>query len=387
MATSVVMPALEMAQETGRLVAWRKREGEAVSKGELLMDVETDKAVIEVEAEADGILAAVRAQEGDVVTVGQTIAWIVAPGEPVPVDDRPPRGGRQAVEPAPKADRPSVPVAVSAGAAERALMSPRARRLAAERGIDLSDVRGSGPGGAVLATDVVTSGAAPAEDPGDTWRIMAERVTASWTTVPQFFVARDVDADALVDWRKRLAAEAEVIAEITYTDLLVALVARSLRRHPRLNARWIDGTIRHHDEINIGVATTVERGLVVPVLHGADRLPLRELAARRQALVERARTGRLRPADLAGGTFTISNLGMYHVHAFTAIVNAPQAAILAVGRIADRVVAREGQPVVRPQMSLTLSCDHRVADGARAAAFLGDLANAIEHPESGVVSA
>ena len=387
MATSVVMPALEMAQETGRLVAWRKHEGEAVSKGELLMDVETDKAVVEVEAEADGVLAGVRAREGDVITVGQTIAWIVAPGEPVPVEDRPPRGGRQAVEPAPKADRPSAPAAAPGAAAERALMSPRARRLAAERGIDLSDVRGSGPGGAVLATDVVTSGAAPAEDPGDTWRVMAERVTASWTTVPQFFVARDVDADALVDWRKRLAAEAEVTAEITYTDLLVALVARSLRRHPRLNARWIDGTIRHHDEINIGVATAVERGLVVPVLHGADRLPLRELAARRQALVERARAGRLRPADLVGGTFTISNLGMYHVHAFTAIVNAPQAAILAVGRIADRVVAHEGRPAVRPQMSVTLSCDHRVVDGARAAAFLADLASAIEHPESVLIGA
>lgn len=354
MATSVVMPALEMAQETGRLVAWRKHEGEAVSKGELLMDVETDKAVVEVEAEADGVLAGVRAREGDVITVGQTIAWIVAPGEPVPVEDRP-------------------------------LMSPRARRLAAERGLDPSAVRGSGPGGVVLATDVVPSEAPPAEDPGDTWRIMAERVTASWTTVPQFFVARDVDADALIEWRTRLATEAG--AEVTYTDMLVALVARSLRRHPRLNARWTDGAIRHHDEVNIGVATAVERGLVVPVLHGADRLPLRDLAARRHALVERARAGRLRSADLAGGTFTISNLGMYHVHAFTAIVNAPQAAILAVGRIADRVVAREGRPVVRPQMSLTLSCDHRVADGARAAAFLDDLAGAIEHPESAFVGA
>jgi len=381
LATSVVMPALEMAQETGKLVAWRKREGEAVSKGELLMDVETDKAVVEVEAAADGILAGVRATEGDVIAVGQTIAWILAPGESVPADERQPAGGRHASRPAPAPDRSDTPAASPGPTGDRPLLSPRARRLAKERGVDLRGVSGSGPGGAVLATDLAASDAPPAEDPGDIWRIMADRVTASWT-VPQFFVARDVDAAALVDRRRRLAADGGAGAEVTYTDLLVAVVARALRNHPRLNASWIEGRIQHHDAVNIGIATAVDRGLVVPVIHDADRLSVRDIAVRRSELVERARTSRLRPADLAGGTFTISNLGMYHVQAFTAIVNSPQAAILAVGRITDRVVAREGQPVVRPQLSLTLSSDHRVADGARAAAFLNELAEAIEHLEN-----
>ena len=382
MATSVVMPALEMAQETGKLVAWRKREGEAVSKGEPLMDVETDKAVVEVEAAADGILSGVRATQGDVVAVGQTIAWILAPGESVPADERQPAGGRHASRPAPAPDRSDTPAASPGPTDDRPRLSPRARRLAKERGVDLRGVSGSGPGGAVLATDIAAPDAPPTEDPGDIWRIMADRVTASWTAVPQFFVARDVDAAALVDRRRRLATIGCGGAEVTYTDLLTAVVARALRNHPRLNASWIEGRILHHAAVNIGIATAVDRGLVVPVIHQADRLPVRDIAVRRSELVERARTGRLRPADLAGGTFTISNLGMYHVQAFTAIVNSPQAAILAVGRIADRVVAREGQAVVRPQVSLTLSSDHRVADGARAAAFLSELAEAIEHVES-----
>lgn len=384
MATSVVMPALEMAQETGKLVVWHKREGEAVSKGEPLMDVETDKAVVEVEAAADGILAGVRAAEGEVIAVGQTIAWILAAGETVPAGERQPAGGRQAPQQAPTPERPATPAAGPGRAGDRPLLSPRARRLARERGVDVRGLGGSGPGGAVLATDLAAPGAPPAEDPGDIWRIMAERVTASWTAVPQFFVARDVDAAALVERRRQLAAAGETGAPVTYTDLLAALVAAALRNHPRLNASWIDGRIQPHEAVNIGIATAVDRGLVVPVIHDVDRLSVRDIAAKRFELVERARAGRLRPADVAGGTFTISNLGMYHVQAFTAIVNAPQAAILAVGRIADRVVAREGQPVVRPEMSLTLSSDHRVADGARAAAFLHELAEKIEHLE-GVV--
>lgn len=378
MATSVVMPALEMAQETGRLLGWRKQEGEAVAKGEPLMDVETDKAVVEVEAEADGILAAVRAHEGDVITVGQTIAWILAPGEAVPAEEPRVASGRSAPTPVAGPVRSEAqPTAVATGG--RALMSPRARRLAAERGLDVSHVSGSGPGGALQAADLA---AVPEPATDSIWRLMAERVTTSWTTVPQFFVTRDVDAGELVDLRERLMADraGESAGSVTYTDVLVLLVARALRSHPELNASWVNGAVRRHDAVNIGVATAVDQGVVVPVIHGADRLPIRDLARRRRELVERARLGRLRPADIADGTFTISNLGTYDVQAFTAIVNAPQAAILAVGRISDRVVARDGRPVVRPQMNLTLSCDHRVADGARAAVFLTDLAGFVERP-------
>ncbi|MBI2220759.1 MAG: 2-oxo acid dehydrogenase subunit E2 [Acidobacteria bacterium] len=379
MAVHVVMPALEMAQETGKLVAWRKQEGESVRKGELLMEVETDKAVVEIEASADGVLAGVRAREGDVVAVGQTIAWIVAPGEQPPAETQPARTGRETVHHQ-AADMPP-PSRAAADAGARPLMSPKARRLAAERGVAVE--AGSGPGGAVLAADLAGSAAASASAGAlpATWRVMAERMAASWSTVPHFFVARDVDAGSLAALRARLNTTAGAPREITVTDLLVALVARALRRHPGINASWMDGAVQAHAQVNIGVAIGVDNGVVAPVIRDADRLDVAALAERRGQLVDRARAGRLQPSDLTGGTFTISNLGMYEVDAFSAIVNAPQAAILAVGRIADRVVAREGRPAVRPMMSVTLSSDHRVIDGVRAAAFLADLARLIEDAE------
>lgn len=376
------MPALEMAQETGKLVAWRKQEGEPVRKGELLMEIETDKAVVEIEASADGVLAGVRAREGDVVAVGQTIAWIVAPGEPPPVETAPVRTGRETVhrqDHATATPSPTTPVPSPGGG--RPLMSPKARRLAAERGVSVE--AGSGPGGAIVASDL--AGAPSSESPSAlpaVWRLMAERMSASWTTVPHFFVTRDLDARSLGSLRARLSGSGR---EITVTDLLVALVARALRRHPGVNASWHNGRLQQHQDINIGIAIGVDEGVVAPVIRQADRLAPAAIAERRAELVGRARDGRLQPADLTGGTFTISNLGMYGVDAFTAIVNAPQGAILAVGRIADRVVVENGQPVVRPMMSATLSLDHRVIDGVRAAQFLGDLASLVEQAE-GVLS-
>jgi pyruvate dehydrogenase E2 component (dihydrolipoamide acetyltransferase) len=207
---------------------------------------------------------------------------------------------------------------------------------------------------------------------------MAERMTASWTTAPHFYLVREVDASRLVAWRERLKSPAG--AKITYTDLLVRLVAVSLSRHPEVNAAWKDGAIVPAADISIGLAVAIDAGLVVPVIHRADTLSLAELATRREDLVSRAQAGRLRPADIQGGGFTISNLGMFGVDAFSAIVNPPQAAILAVGRIADRVVPIKGRPAVRPTMVLTLSCDHRALDGARGARFLGELADLIEEP-------
>jgi len=268
--------------------------------------------------------------------------------------------------------------------------SPKARRLAAERGLDLSAIRGSGPGGAVLAGDVPSAArpavtAPPAAAPrgaapgvGTVWRIMAERMTASWTSAPHFYLVREVNVSRLATWLDR--ARKQTGAHVTYTDLLVKLVAAALSLHPRANASWRDGAIVQNAEINLGLAVAIEDGLVVPVIHRADTLRLPELAARRADVVGRAQAGKLRPADIQGGGFTISNLGMYGVDAFSAIVNPPQAAILAVGRIADRVVALEGRPVVQPTMVLTLSCDHRALDGARAAQFLGTLADLIEEP-------
>jgi pyruvate dehydrogenase E2 component (dihydrolipoamide acetyltransferase) len=270
-------------------------------------------------------------------------------------------------------------------------ISPKARRLAKELGVDIANVRGTGPGGEVLASDVQAAAAAPAsarseksrkiEVPTSLGRIMAERTTQSWTTVPHFFVSRDLDAITLNEYRARIVGEIENQIHITHTDLLVALVARVLLKHPRLNASWSTEGIQLHDHVNMGVAIAVNDGVVAAVIHNAHSASLAEIATQRRDVAERARAGKLRPADIADATFTISNLGMYQVDQFSAIITPPQAAILAVGTIVDRVVAVEGKPTVRPMMTLTLSCDHRVADGARAAQFLSDLAEAIRDPQ------
>jgi pyruvate dehydrogenase E2 component (dihydrolipoamide acetyltransferase) len=391
MAFSVVMPALEMAQETGKLVAWRKSEGESVVKGEPLLEIETDKAVLEVESPADGILAGVSEQAGAVVPVGKTIAWIVRPGE-VPPSEVAASGS--SVPNATETTRVATPVVPSREAASGAPISPKARRLAKERGVDIASLRGSGPGGEILASDVLAAAeptnAPPkgtpkdVEIPSSIGRLMAERTTQSWTTVPHFFVVREIDAGALVEARERLGSATEKARgiKLTHTDFLVALIARVLVKHPRMNASWSGAGISLNHEVNIGVAMAVEDGVVATVIHNADKANLGEIAVQRRDLTERARAGRLRPFDIAGATFTISNLGMFHVDAFSAIISPPQAAILAVGSITDRVVPVDGRPAIRPMMTLTLSCDHRVVDGARAAVFLNEVAEAVREPDN-----
>jgi len=397
MAFSVVMPALEMAQETGKLIAWRKKEGDRVTKGEPLLEIETDKAVMEVEATADGILAGITGIVGSDIPVGQTIAWIVAPGEKPPTEKE---SSSSAPAARGKTESHAVPAAVGAPAptaAAGAKISPKARRLAKELGVDVASVRGSGPGGEILASDVQTAAAPTAagstvasaksanvEVPSTLGRLMAERTTQSWTTVPHFFVTRDIDATALNAYREKLLAEIERTdgIRITHTDLLVALTSRVLLKHPRLNSSFTTPGIRLHDHVNMGVAIAVNDGVVAAVIPNAHTASLAEIAKQRRDIADRARAGKLRPADIADATFTISNLGMYHVDHFTAIITPPQAAILAVGSIADRVVAVEGKPAIRPMMTLTLSSDHRVADGARAAMFLNDLAEALREPQN-----
>jgi pyruvate dehydrogenase E2 component (dihydrolipoamide acetyltransferase) len=394
MAFSVVMPALEMAQETGKLLAWRKQEGDHVSKGEPLLEIETDKAVVEVEAPADGILAGIKAAVGADIPVGQTIAWIVAPGEAPPAESTPTApaaraGAHTKVESLHAAATPAIAAAHSA--VSGAKISPKARRLAKELDVDLAAVRGSGPGGEILATDVQALASAPVpaqeksgsiEVASSLGRIMAERTTESWKTVPHFFVTREIEVTALNDYRERILADIERShhLRISHTDLLVGLAARVLLKHPRLNASWSAEGIRLHDYVNMGVAIAVNDGVVAAVISNAHTVSLAEISTKRRDVTARARAGNLRPADIADATFTISNLGMYQVDQFSAIVTPPQAAILAVGGIADRVIALQGQPAVRPMMTLTISCDHRVADGARAALFLRDLAEAIREP-------
>jgi pyruvate dehydrogenase E2 component (dihydrolipoamide acetyltransferase) len=450
MAISVVMPALEMAQETGKLVSWLKQEGEPVRKGEMLLEVETDKAVVEVEAAGDGILAAVTAKPGDVIPVGHTIAWLVKPGEAAPAAGQPsaPSARRTDAMPA-LAAAPEAGPRAAAGAVPAARISPKARRLAQEHSVDLSRVKGSGPGGEILADDIlavaqqvrlkpdattevrlkpdtttevrlkpdtttevrlkpdttplgqagppsaivasgayvvpgayVVSGFGRTEALGTVGRLMAERTTHSWTTVPHFFLTREVDATALNLAREALlpAIEQSHGVKVTHTDVLVSVVARTLKRHARVNASWTAGGIIVHEEINVALALAVDNAVVTGVIRAADAASLGEMAVRRRELAERARAGRLHPDDIAGATFTVSNLGMYGVDAFTAIIVPPQAAILAVGAIADRVVAVDGKPAVRPMLTLTLSCDHRVIDGARAAEFMRDVAAALQEP-------
>jgi pyruvate dehydrogenase E2 component (dihydrolipoamide acetyltransferase) len=390
------MPALEMAQETGKLLAWRKKEGEQVTKGEPLLEIETDKAVVEVEAPADGVLSAVSANTGDEIPVGKTIAWLLKPGESVPSGTSAsnaltPRGASLQGMPSSftPTDTPSHAVAAPR-------ISPKARRLAKELGVEVERITGTGPGGVVSAEDVKAHANRPPSNPGPlpgspaiaadplsaVARLMAERTTRSWTSVPHFFVSRGVDCTALQAFHKEQAAQFEESdgGKLTITDILIAITARVLAEHPRLNASWDNGAMLPNADVNISIAMAVRDGVVNAVIHGAQKESLAGIAARRQQLTGLARGNKLRPTDIRGGTFSISNLGMYKVDAFTAIIPSPQVAILAVGNIADRVVALDGQPVVRSVMTMTLSSDHRVIDGARAGEFLRDLTNALQEP-------
>ena len=445
MATNVILPALGMAQDTGKIVRWLKAEGEPVVKGEPVAEIETDKATVELEAPASGRLVNVLARDGDEVPVGHVIATILAADELPREKNAPslPAGGLDSNPSEDKHNAPKVATNASARssgisasplaariAAEHNLdltrvkaggrriqkadvlshiqeqqkgspaglqahllpASPKARRLAKEQGKDLGALTGTGPGGAVLTADVLAAPAPAAQETeiaenvverqasavSSTWRIMAERTTQSWTTVPHFYLVREVNASRLMTWHELIQKRSP--AKVTYTDLLVKIVAAALREHPRLNASWQQGGIVLHPEIHIGLAVATQEGLVVPVIHQADTLSLQEIAQARSDLAAKAQAGRLRLQDIADGTFTISNLGMYGVDAFDAVINSPQAAILAVGRIAERVVPVHGQPAVQPMMTLTLSCDHRAVDGARGAQFLDTVATLIEEP-------
>jgi len=417
MATSVVMPALEMAQETGKLVSWKKKEGEQVKKGEILLEVETDKAVVEIEAAVDGVLAGVTAKVDDVVPVGQVIAWLLKAGESVPASSTPQQTGRKMDSaPAAAAAAAVVEAAPEPASVAGAKISPKARRLAREHGVDIARVKGSGPGGEILADDIMKAAAgAPAPAPStsaappvapaaaarpasppvaaqlgsDTGvvssigRIMAERTTQSWTQVPQFYVTRAVDATNMNASRARRVPDIERShgVKVTHTDILVAAVARSLRQFPRMNGSWNNVSIAMHAEVNVALAMAVENAVVTAVIKNADKLSLGDIAKERKGLTERARANRLTPADIQGATFTISNLGMMEVDAFTAIIVPPQAGILAVGAIKDQVVATGGFIGIKPLMNLTLTSDHRVIDGARAAEFLNDVVAGLTDPD------
>ena len=396
MATEVIMPALGMAQEKGTLVNWLKAEGEAVKKGEPLMEVETDKAAVEIEAPASGILADVTAFAGDEIPVGQKIAVILASGEALPTkqenktapvrkDPHPfplPEGEGRGEGRAPTTSR---------HVGERAAASPAAKRIAKEKGLDLGSLKGSGPGGSVVAEDVLRAGgaqtAAPAGPPKlketvqltAMRRIVGERMSKSKQTAPHFYIGMDMDMTKVnrqrSDWKER---GEKLIPSIN--DFILCSSARALRDFPSLNAAFTAQGIQIFSDINIGMAVALEEGLVAPVIRNADRLSLQEMAKQSRELSEKAQKKKLFPLDYEGGTFTVSNLGMLGVDSFVAIINPPQCAILAVGRVAPRAVPHGEGIAVRSMMTMTLSADHRIVDGAIAARFLQQVKGLLEKP-------
>ena len=390
MPTDVIMPALGFDMTEGLLVRWLKNEGDPVEKGQAIAEIETEKATVEIEAAATGILARIIVQAGGTVPVGTLIGVIAETGEEVATVS--------AQAPAPPAPAPA-PEAGKGGAAPpgaRVRVSPVARKMAEDAGLDLSRIKGAGPGGRVLERDVQAAIAArsapeplgvPAgPPPGATVllnrmrKTIARRMTESKATAPHFYITVEINMDDAMKMREQLNSFAPEADRISVNDLVVAAAARTLARFPALNASYRDGSLEMHSQVNIGIAVALEDGLIPPVVRDADKKPLKKIAAESRALTERARTNKLRSDDLGGGTFTVSNLGMFDVDEFIAIINPPEAAILAVGAVTRRPVAVAGEVRIASLIKTTLSVDHRVADGAQAGRFMQEFKKLLENP-------
>ena len=408
MAVEVKLPRLGQGMESGTIVRWLKSEGESVAKGEPLFELDTDKVTQEVEADADGVLLKIVVQEGE-ANVGTTVALLGSEGEDVSELLAGAQSGNGSVAaPAEAAEEaPSDTVsqddqalaesgpAPSREAGERVKASPLARRIARERGIDLAALTGTGPDGRVIAEDVEKAATAPAAAPAavpapagevevveltNVRKTIARRLTEAWQA-PVFQLTATADATALVATRERLVdllAEGET--KPTVNDVLTRIVASALMRHRPVNAHFVDGRILRHPTANVGIAVAAPSGLVVPVIRAAERKSIQEIAAARADLVTRARDGKLQLADLEDGTFTISNLGMYGIEQFIAVLNPPQVAILAVGSIEDRPRAVDGKLEIVPTLTMTLTCDHRAIDGSEGAEFLRTVKQLVESP-------
>jgi len=446
MATKVVMEALSPTMEEGRLVEWKKQEGEPVTVGDVLAEVETDKAVMELVARAGGTLLKHIVEAGATVPVSEPVAVIGEPGEdgsgaagqreggaerqragkpqtqparsqatqPAPDRDQPtsmpPAPPAQAVIETSDATRPSPGPAKTAtppGAGSRVRASPLAKRMAAERGVDLSALAGSGPEGRIIARDLAgvaeasSTGVAPAPLPRrptapltpytdvpltQIRKTIARRLAQSIGPIPTFYLTSEVDMERLWDSREALTAgqrgstEAGQQVKISFNDIIIKAVGMALRQHPACNAWWQEDHIRYWNEVHVSMAVAVEEGLITPVIRHADQKGLREIAAETRDLAGRARERRLKPEEYTGGTFSVSNLGMLDIDEFTAVINPPEAGILAVGRIVRKPVAEQEQVALRRRMRITMSCDHRVIDGATGAQFLQTLKGMLENP-------
>jgi pyruvate dehydrogenase E2 component (dihydrolipoamide acetyltransferase) len=415
MATEVKLPRLGQGMESGVIVRWLKAEGDTIARGDPLYELDTDKVTQEVEAEVDGVLTKIVVAEGE-TEVGATVALVEtngeAPAEPAAgeeaaaaeapaaekakdeetKDEEPAAEPEPAREAAPEAE-PAAPVAASS---TRVKASPLARRIARERGVDLASVTGTGPDGRVLAEDVERAGAAPGAPPAGTVALpraevevvqltsirktIARRLTEAWAA-PVFQLGVSADMSETLALRERLVERlAEGDAKPTVNDVLVKLVAVALTRHTPVNATFQEEEIHRHPSAHVGIAVAAPQGLIVPVIRDADRLTIQEIARARADLVGRARDGKLKLPDLEGGTFTISNLGMFGVEQFVAVLNPPQVAILAVGAVKDEAVVQDGELGIAPILRMVLTCDHRAIDGADGATFLQTLVSLVEQP-------
>ncbi len=435
MATKIVMEALSPTMEEGRLVEWKKHEGDAVSSGDVLAEVETDKAVMELVARASGVLLKQLVAAGATVPVSAPVGWIGGKGESVPGDgggaapagaakaaapprSPPPSSKREETPAIPKREEKPAPAPAQAAApaprqgastappphrpsAERIKASPLARRIASERGVDLAGISGSGPEGRIIKRDLEGAAAPPAaaerapavsrpaprEGPAfedrpltQIRKTIARRLAQSIGPIPTFYLTSEVDMERVAEAREALNAVAGDQGKASFNDIVLKAVATALVQHPECNAWWQDDHIRYWSEVHLGMAVAVDDGLITPVLRHADRKSLREIAAEARELAGRARERRLKPEEYTGSTFSVSNLGMFDIEHFTAVINPPEAGILAVGSIAQVPAVHGGHVVPRRRMRMTMSCDHRVIDGATGARFLKTLKLLLENP-------
>ncbi|MCR4341336.1 MAG: pyruvate dehydrogenase complex dihydrolipoamide acetyltransferase [Gemmatimonadaceae bacterium] len=451
MATKVVMEALSPTMEEGRLVKWTKNEGDAVKSGEILAEIETDKAVMELVARGDGVLRKRLINEGDTAPVGQLIAIVAAADENIdelaggaadaqapkaeepkaeaPAQERP-RDARTSVpeDPAHSQGEASTPpqerdrrgherfatasqgAALGAGDAEpgdRVRSSPLARKLASDRGVELGTVQGSGPGGRIVKRDIEQAATRPqlgaaapvaqrAAAPVAERRISTEgdyqdipltqirktivrRLAESIGPVPTFYLTAELDVERVAEMREAMIELGDQY-KVSFNDIVLKAVATALQQHPEVNAHWLGDKMRYFNRVHVGMAVAVEDGLITPVIFDADRKGLADISREARELAKRARDRKLKPEEYTGATFSVSNLGMFGIDHFTAIINPPEAGILAVGSVEERVVAVDGAQAIRKRMNVTMSCDHRVIDGATGAKFLQTLRRLIENP-------
>jgi pyruvate dehydrogenase E2 component (dihydrolipoamide acetyltransferase) len=394
MASKVIMPKLSPTMEEGQIARWLKKEGDKVSAGEPLAEIDTDKATMEMQALSNGVLRKILINEGESAPLGQLIAVIAEPNEDIAsiLSETPAPEKKEAPpEPAPVVPAPaSVPETVKTDSG-RLIVSPLAARMAADSGLDLRSIQGSGPNGRIIKRDIEAALTQPKPKAGpsatgyrdepisEIRKTIAKRLVTSIGPVPHFFLTIDIEMDRAAEMRKNINA-LDPDLKISVNDIVIKVAAAALIQHPQVNASFQEKFIRYYEHADIGVAVAIEDGLITPIIRAADQKSLSQIAGEVRELAERARTKKLKPEEYTGASFSISNLGMFGIDEFTAVINPPEGAILAVGAMTPKPVVRDNEIVVRQMMRVTMSCDHRVIDGATGAKFLQTFKKILENP-------